>query len=87
MIITSIEKCLLRTKFEEAFAFTRHIRQTLGVTEPRNTGLLQAAADRHLQAPGCTAPFGTARCATLHCRATRRRNCPAGKNKPKCLEP
>lgn len=33
-----MKKCLLRTKLEEAFAFTRHIRRTLGVTVPRNTG-------------------------------------------------
>lgn len=37
MCITSMNKCLLRTLLEGG-AFSRHIRQTLGVTEPRNTG-------------------------------------------------
>jgi len=40
----------------EAFMFTRHIRQTWGVTEPGNTGCRKRTADRHVQARGCTTP-------------------------------
>lgn len=50
--------------------FTRHIRQTFGVTGPRNTGCCKRLLTV-ICSPGLHCAFGTARRATLHCPAIR----------------
>ena len=86
MFITSMNKCVLRTIVEEWFVFTRHIRQTFGVTGPRNTGCC-----KRLLTVICNPGL---HCAVWHCTLCyfalpghKGRNCPADKNEPNRLEP
>ena len=82
-----MNKCLLRTTFGTGVCVHSAHPPDFGRDWAAGRLLLQAAADRHLQVPGCTALFGIARCATLHCLGHEGRNCPADKNEPNRLEP
>jgi hypothetical protein len=86
MFITSMNKCLLRTILEAPFAFTRHIRQTLSVTEPRNTGFCKRLLTVICK-PGLHRACWHCTLCYLALPGHEGRNCPADKNEPNRLEP